>query len=53
MNGPPGRPVYSPSTISDTEPTAPSKVSTIASSSAISCDAAVQITIGRPASWWR
>jgi hypothetical protein len=36
---------------SETEPTAPSKVSTIAISSAISCEAAVQMKIGRPASW--
>ena len=37
--------------LSLTDPTAPSKVSTIAISSAISWEAAVQMKIGRPASW--
>ena len=40
--------MYWPSTTSETEPTAPSKVSTIAISSAISCEAAVQMKIGPP-----
>jgi hypothetical protein len=42
--------VYTPPFVSNIVPTAPSSVSTVAISCAISCEAAVQMNTGRPAS---